>query len=77
MSLRVTLAAQNAGNNPEPKELTMNSTVQETLTKYQALLDLEKKTGTRTTRARNELIRALNEADLTEFAVAFKQLEAR
>jgi len=55
----------------------MNSTVQETLTKYQALLDLEKKTGTRTTRARNELIRALNEADLTEFAVAFKQLEAR
>jgi len=54
----------------------MNATVQNALTKYQALLDLETKTGTFTTRARNEIIRALNDADLADFAIAFKKLEA-
>jgi hypothetical protein len=40
---------------------------------YTALLELEKATGTKTTRARNEILRALNDADLTAVAVKIKK----
>lgn len=43
--------------------------VLDALEKYDALLALERETGTKTTRARNEILRSLNDADLTAFAV--------
>lgn len=36
---------------------------------YTALLELEAATGTKTTRARNSILRSFSDAELTEFAV--------
>jgi hypothetical protein len=43
--------------------------VREAHEKYTALLALEKLTGTKTTRARNEVLRELNDSDLTAIAL--------
>jgi hypothetical protein len=40
--------------------------------KYIALLDLERCEASRTTKARNELIRSIPDADLAEFALQVK-----
>jgi hypothetical protein len=43
--------------------------VHDAFEKYNALLSLEKLTGTKTTRARNEVLRGLNDSDLTAIAL--------
>jgi len=48
------------------------STVESVFEKYVALLDLEQTTQTRTTRARNDLLRALTDSELTEIALKLK-----
>jgi hypothetical protein len=50
----------------------MNPKIADAYTKYTALLDLEKASGTKTTRARNEILRALSDTDLTALAVKLK-----
>ncbi len=40
--------------------------------KFSALVDLEKATGTKTTRARNQVLRELTDSDLTEVALKLK-----
>jgi hypothetical protein len=53
----------------------MNPKVDKAYLEYRALLELEKETGTKTTRARNDILRALNDADLTLIAVKLKGKE--
>jgi len=48
------------------------SNVESAFQKYEALVAIEKATGTKTTRARNEILRALPDAELTELAVRLK-----
>jgi hypothetical protein len=49
------------------------STVVEAYKKYRALLELEKTSGTRTTRARNTLLQSLSDPDLMEIALKIKE----
>jgi hypothetical protein len=51
------------------------STVDQALAEYRALLELERETNTKTTRARNTIVRSLNDADLIAFAVKLKGTE--
>jgi len=50
----------------------MSKIVEEAVEHYVALLEFEKQTGNRTTRARNTLAQALNDRDLAEFAVELR-----
>jgi hypothetical protein len=50
----------------------MTTRAEKAFLQYTALLDLEKSSGTKTTRARNEILRSLNDADLTALAVKLK-----
>ena len=49
--------------------------VQKACKEYRALLELERETGTKTTRARNEVLRALTDTDLIAVAVELKGTE--
>ena len=49
--------------------------VQRALHQLRALRELESMTRTKTTRAQNEVLRSLNDADLTAVAVALKEQE--
>lgn len=50
----------------------MSNQAEKAFLEYTALLELEKASGTKTTRARNEILRALNDTDLTALAVKLK-----
>lgn len=49
------------------------SRVDDAVQKYLALLELEQSSFSKTTRARNELIRSLDSTELPEFALKLKQ----
>jgi hypothetical protein len=53
----------------------MNPRVEKALLEYRSLLELERETGTKTTRARNDVLRRLTDSDLTAFAVKLKGTE--
>jgi hypothetical protein len=48
------------------------TTVEKAFVEYRALLELERETNTKTTRARNQILRALTDAELTILAVKLK-----
>jgi hypothetical protein len=48
------------------------SNVEIAIDKMRALQYLERATQTKTTRAQNEVLRSLNDVDLTEFAIRWK-----
>lgn len=59
-------------------EMNMNMQVNtvivaDVVEKYTALLDLEKQSGTKTTRARNEILRSLDDDDLVAVSVELKR----
>jgi hypothetical protein len=53
----------------------MNPRIERALIEYRSLLALERETGTKTTRARNDILRRLPDSDLTAFAVQLKGTE--
>ncbi len=50
----------------------MNPRITKAVLEYRSLLELERETGTKTTRARNDVLRALPDADLIAVAVILK-----
>jgi hypothetical protein len=48
-------------------------TAEQAVEQYRALVELEKVTGSKTTRARNEVVRSLEDAELIRFAVILKK----